>query len=228
MCRPWPASHLPGVQATPYGPNAWLIRFADSVDENSFETGRAITAALEATPPVGLREFVMGYTTVLLIFGEPTVEHRSWDIAAAVKALKAAAKRRIAEAPIKEIPVVYDGPDLKRVAAHNSLGPDDVVKIHSATVYKVHLLGFAPGFPYLGELNSRLHTPRLDSPRTRVPAGSVAIGGAQTGVYSIPNPGGWNLIGRTAVRLFEPDAESDLDSFLLRPGDRVKFVAVTG
>lgn len=214
------------MTATPYGPNAWLIRFADQVNDASYAASRAIAASLEGAPPVGLREFVLGYTTVLLIFGEPTVEHQSWDIAGAVNNLRSAARRRLGAATVKEIPVCYDGPDLQRVAEHNSLSVDEVVKIHSGTIYKVHLLGFAPGFPYLGELDARLHTPRLDSPRTVVPAGSVAIGGAQTGVYSIPNPGGWNLIGRTDVKLFDPEANEDREKFYLQAGDRVKFVPV--
>lgn len=209
----------------PYGPNAWLLRFADAVGDESFAAGRAITRSLETDPPEGLREFVLGYTTVLLIFGEPTVKHRTWDVDAAVRRLTAETRKRQPKATVREIPVVYDGPDLERVARHNSLSVDEVVNIHSGTVYRVHLLGFAPGFPYLGELDSRLRTPRLETPRTEVPAGSVAIGGEQTGVYSIPNPGGWNLIGRTDVKLFDPTADADADKFFLKAGDEVRFVA---
>lgn len=219
-------AHDRRVTVIPYGPNAWLLRFAEQVGDASFKTSRAIAASLESKPPVGLREFVCGYTTVLLIFGEPTVEHQSWDIEAAVKQLRSAARKRPRAAAVKEIPVTYDGPDLERVAKHNSLSVDEVVKIHSGTVYKVHLLGFAPGFPYLGELDPRLHTPRLETPRTTVPAGSVAIGGEQTGVYSIPNPGGWNLIGHTNVKLFDPDIQEDREKFFLQPSDRVQFIPI--
>jgi KipI family sensor histidine kinase inhibitor len=96
-------------------------------------------------------------------------------------------------------------------------------------IYKVYQLGFAPGFPYLGELHHKLCTPRLESPRTHVPAGSVAIGGKHTGIYSVDSPGGWNLIGNTDVKIFDPakaTPEHDEDAFYLKPGDQVQFVSV--
>jgi len=213
------------VKCLPYGPNAWLVHFAEQVDDSAFERGRAISASLENDPPEGLREFVLGYTTVLLIFGEPTVKHQRWDVEGSVERLRSAAEAPVDEAPIKEIPTRYDGPDLQRVAELNSLSVEEVIRLHSERLYKVYLLGFAPGFPYLGDLDKRLHTPRLDKPRTRVPAGSVAIGGEHTGVYSIPNPGGWNLIGRTEVKLFDLSRGDGREAFYLQPGDRVKFVA---
>src|SRR5436309_25603 len=130
--------------------------------------------------------------------------------------------------PLKEIPVRYDGPDLARVAQAHGLKIEQVGKLHSAPIYKVYLLGFAPGFPYLGELDKRLHTPRLPSPRTRVPAGSVAIGGEHTGIYPTETPGGWNIIGHTTVKLFDPTAAGSAGEneamFFLKAGDRVKFV----
>ena len=127
--------------------------------------------------------------------------------------------------PVKEIPVRYEGVDLGRVAEHNRITVEQVVKYHTAPWYKVYLLGFAPGFPYLGELHHKLVTPRLERPRPRVEAGSVAIGGEQTGIYSVASPGGWNIIGRTEIRIFDP-ALSNEDSFFLKQGDRVRFTAV--
>jgi KipI family sensor histidine kinase inhibitor len=127
-----------------------------------------------------------------------------------------------------EIPVRYggeDGPDLARVAEHAGLRPADVVRRHAAGEYIVAMLGFAPGFPYLLGLDPQLATPRLATPRTRVPAGSVAIGGGQTGLYPRTSPGGWNLIGRTDLALFDPRREPPA---LLAPGDRVRFVVVAG
>ena len=194
------------------------------MDDVAFQRGRAIAQSLEKSPPEGLREYISGYTTVLLIFGDPTVKHQEWDIDAAVKQLEQATRGKNEVADLKEIPTTYDGTDLKRVAEHNSLSTDEVIQIHSGTIYKVYMLGFAPGFPYLGGLDSRLHTPRLEQPRTKVPAGSVAIGGEHTGIYSIPNPGGWNLIGRTEVDLFDLERGDNQEAFYLRPGDQVKFV----
>jgi KipI family sensor histidine kinase inhibitor len=127
---------------------------------------------------------------------------------------------------VVEIAVRYggaDGPDLERVAAHAGLSAGEVVARHAASDYTVAMLGFAPGFPYLLGLDAALHVPRRANPRTRVPAGSVAIGGAQTGIYPRELPGGWNLIGCTPLTLFDPCRDQPC---LLAPGDRVRFHAI--
>jgi len=124
------------------------------------------------------------------------------------------------------IPVCYDavfGLDLERVAKMNKLSKTEVIKIHSATEYKVYFLGFLPGFPYLGGLDKRLNTPRLDTPRKRVEQGTVAIGGSQTGIYPSDSPGGWNIIGKTPLHLF--DIMNDSNS-LLKAGDFIKFKSI--
>src|SRR5262249_33523724 len=115
-----------------------------------------------------------------------------------------------------------DGPDLLEVARLTGLPPEEVVRRHVAATYRVYFLGFLAGFPYLGGLPSELAVPRLAAPRTHVPAGSVALAERQTGIYPVPSPGGWRLIGRTPLRLFDPAANPPA---LLRPGDRVRFVA---
>jgi inhibitor of KinA len=211
----------------PYGPNAWLLRFAERLGDNAFARGRAIALELERHPPPGLIEFVPAFTTVLLEFADGCCGERE-RAALAARFIKAC-KARLPTPVLKKIPVVYDGPDLARVAEHNRISVDEVCRRHAATEYKVYALGFAPGFPYLGELDPRLHTPRLDSPRTRVPAGAVAIGGPHTGIYPVDGPGGWNLIGRTTTKLFQlaaasPRAEILEATFFLHPGDRVRFV----
>ena len=126
-----------------------------------------------------------------------------------------------------EIPVCYApelGIDLDAVAAHHGLTTDEVVRLHTASAYRVRFLGFSPGFPYLSGLPPQLATPRLDTPRTHVPAGSVAIGGAQTGVYPLATPGGWRIIGRTPLRLFDADRSP---AALLQMGDRVVFRSIS-
>jgi inhibitor of KinA len=126
-----------------------------------------------------------------------------------------------------EVPVVYGeemGPDLKSVARVHNLTIEEVISLHCEPVYRVYLIGFSPGFPYLGGLSPRLFTPRLSVPRRVVPAGSVAIGGEQTGIYSRTTPGGWHIIGRTTLKLFDPDASSPC---LLKPGDHVVFRPIT-
>ena len=199
------------MKIQPYGPNAVLITFAEKLGDEAFARGRALAHYLEQQPPAGLREYVPAFTTMLLEF-EDQIPDLSFldDVASSEPPL----------APIKEIPVIYNGPDLRRVAEHNNLTIDEVRERHCAVIYKVYMLGFSPGFPYLGDLDPGLHTPRLSTPRTRVPAGSVAIGGQHTGIYPSETPGGWNLIGHTPVKLFDPEPMS----FFLQPGDRVKFV----
>jgi len=123
-----------------------------------------------------------------------------------------------------EVPVRYGGelgPDLEFVASHCGLRVENVIRIHSGKIYSVYMMGFTPGYPYMGKLDDALITPRLETPRTRVPAGTVAIAGSQTGIYSIESPGGWQLIGWTPLKLFDPESESP---FLFSPGDEVKFI----
>jgi KipI family sensor histidine kinase inhibitor len=125
-----------------------------------------------------------------------------------------------------QIPVLYGGdggPDLDHVADHNSLTVDEVVSIHSRPQYLVYMLGFSPGFPYLGGMDERIETPRLDTPRTIIPAGSVGIAEKQTGVYPTATPGGWQIIGLTPLNFFDPDADPPS---LLEPGDLIRFVPI--
>ena len=213
---------------TPYGPDAWLLQFAARLGEKAFHAGQAILADLDRSAPPGLVEYVPGFTTLLLEFTPGS------DLARDPRSLSVrfekALRRKLPAPKRHEIPVCYDGPDLERVARTHRLSEAEVCRRHAAPVYKVYLLGFSPGFPYLGDLDPKLHTPRLAAPRPKVPAGSVAIGGPHTGIYSIESPGGWNLIGRTEVLLFDRPAGhargGAVNPFLLRPGDTVKFVPV--
>jgi KipI family sensor histidine kinase inhibitor len=212
----------------PYGPHAWLLQFADIIGDEAFFRGRLVVAELERHPPAGLLEFVPGFTTVLLEFDPRQTQVETEILPELVKRFHFGALAKLSSAPVKEILVAYDGPDLRRVAEWNDLSPAEVVQIHSAQVYRVYLIGFAPGFPYLGDLDPSLHTPRLDCPRPRVPAGSVAIGGQHTGIYAIDSPGGWNIIGHTSFKVFDPlhlePGASDESMFRLRAGDRVRFI----
>jgi KipI family sensor histidine kinase inhibitor len=125
-----------------------------------------------------------------------------------------------------KIPTLYGGemgPDLVFVAEHNGISIDEVIKIHSGAEYRVYMLGFSPGFPYLGGMPKSIETPRLSSPRTVIPAGSVGIAEKQTGIYPNASPGGWRLIGQTPIRLFDPETYPPA---LLRPGDQVQFVPI--
>jgi KipI family sensor histidine kinase inhibitor len=126
-----------------------------------------------------------------------------------------------------EIPVVYGGeagPDLEDVAAYHDLTGEDIIHLHSSTVYRVYMIGFTPGFPYMGELPQALDTPRRDTPRTHIPKGSVAIAQRQTGIYPVVSPGGWQIIGRTPLELFDPLQDKPS---LLGMGDEVRFVPIS-
>lgn len=197
-----------------------LVYFADEVGEDAFRRGRAVMSALERHPPPGLREYVLSFTSVLLEFdaGQPPAPE------SVVAALAQAAEIHAAAPPApRVIRVCYDGPDLGRVAEHARLSIPDVIELHAAPTYRVYSLGFAPGFPYLGDLDPRLRVPRLPTPRLQVPAGAVAIGGEHTGIYPVASPGGWNLLGHTRTRLFVPEAP-DETKFFLRAGDLVRFL----
>ncbi|MCW5559460.1 MAG: 5-oxoprolinase subunit PxpB, partial [Verrucomicrobiae bacterium] len=206
------------------GPLALRVRFASGVDDAAFQTGRVLAAALESHfHSAGLDvEFVPAFTTLLLIPADAAVKARVMEVLSALPWPPVPGDEEIQGRRI-ELEVGYDGKDLSHVAAYAGVSETEVVALHSAPEYRVHCLGFSPGFPYLGGLNPRLRTPRLPSPRPRVPAGSVAIGGEQTGVYSVDGPGGWNLIGWTPEPIFRPWANALSDIFLMHPGDRVRF-----
>jgi KipI family sensor histidine kinase inhibitor len=209
------------MNCAPYGPTALLFSFAEHVGDEAFAKGSAIALELERNPPAGMVEFVSGFTTVLVIFEDREQRARIAD--ELLRKLQSCVAPVAQPPPAKEMLVVYDGPDLPRVAEAHHLTIPEVPELHAAATYKVYMLGFSPGFPYLGDLDPRLHTPRLASPRTRVPAGSIAIGGSHTGIYPVEGPGGWNIIGHTNVQLFDAKREG-AEMFLLRQGDRVRFV----
>ncbi|AXK71941.1 allophanate hydrolase subunit 1 [Lysobacter sp. TY2-98] len=216
------------------GDAALLIEFDGGIDAATNARVHALANAMTERRVAWIAEVVPAYASVAIHVNEDAFDRVADPLADAEHRLHGLL-RDIATAPPRdrtprcvEIPVHYGGehgPDLHRVADSAGLTVEDAVARHAAGDYTVAMLGFAPGFPYLLGLDPQLSTPRLDSPRTRVPAGSVAIGGAQTGLYPHGGPGGWNLIGRTDLVLF--DARRDPPA-LLMPGDHVRFVAVSG
>jgi KipI family sensor histidine kinase inhibitor len=213
-----------------YGPNSLLFRFAEQVGEEALARQRGIVTDLERHPPAGLVEFVPAFTTILLEFDPKIVPEPKRAAEELLERFEAVGHANLQATTVKEIPVRYDGEDLEAIAKEPAMTVEEVCALHCAPVYKVHMLGFSPGFPYLGDLDPRLHTPRLASPRTKVRAGSVAIGGKHTGVYTVDSPGGWNIIGHTPLKIFDPlrgePNGPDEAMFWLKPGDRVKFVRV--
>lgn len=218
---------MDGLRISSFGPTALVVDFAEEVDAESLARCRGLLNSLDSQPLEGLRDVTPAYCSLLLEFDEAT--DVAGQRAKLEELLKSARPRPREEAALFEIPVCYNGPDLEEFARRNTLSVSNVIELHSAVTYSVFLIGFSPGFPYLGPLDSRLHAPRLDTPRPRVPAGSVAVGGEHTGIYSIASPGGWWLIGTTELQIFSPAKARDAGSaeaFLLRQGDLVKFQPV--
>ncbi len=211
---------------TRYGNDAILVHFATKSDETALQRSRSIVQAFEERTPRYVREFVPGHTSML--FELETIPGTDLPTLAQelVELCGQAIRNKLKPGPVKRIPVRYDGPDLERVAKHNGITVEQVIKYHSATTYKAYLIGFAPGFAYLGSLHPKLVTPRHAQPRAMVKAGSVAIGSTHTGIYPVDTPGGWNLIGWTACVVYDPAAAArgDIDTaFYLRQGDQVQF-----
>jgi KipI family sensor histidine kinase inhibitor len=208
----------------PLGDSAAIIVLGESVDARLAARVQAVTAEIERHPPPGVVDVVPAFASVAVHF-EPAQAAPFETLARELRVLleRAESAQPAGGTRRLEIPVSYGGdlgPDLADVAAHRGLTEAEVVALHAGTEYLVHAIGFSPGFPYLGGMSARLSTPRRSSPRPRVPAGSVGIGGAQTGIYSLSTPGGWNLIGRTPWSLFDPARAAPA---LLRAGDRVVF-----
>jgi inhibitor of KinA len=215
------------VAVSQFGPAGLLVQFAEKVDLESLARCRGLMSSVEEIRLEGLVDVTPAYCSLLLEFEAP--EHASHQFDRVKEWLKSARLQPMEEAPLFEVQVCYDGPDLEELARHNTLSVSNVIELHTAPVYSVFLIGFSPGFPYLGPLDVRLHAPRLENPRARVPPGSVAIGGEHTGIYSIASPGGWWLLGRTNKEIFSKKKARDAGSaeaFLLRQGDSVKFLPV--
>lgn len=216
---------------TPLGDKALRVQVGEKIDEATLARVRAACTAIEAASLPGVRELVPAYTTVTVHYDPAAVAQggaspddlAGWLGLRIEQALAGAAKAKSVKPRLVEIPICYGGdfgPDLARVAQQASMSPEEVARRHAKADYSVAMVGFSPGFPYLIGLPKELATPRHAKPRTLVPAGSVGIAGAQTGIYSLATPGGWNLIGRAAVRLFDPLADPPAT---LQAGDRVKF-----
>lgn len=234
------------VVFVPLGDGAVTVRVGEDIDPAVNDRVRLFAGAVEAAGLPGIMEAATGYHTATVWY-DPVELYRGLD--RVEKLLPAAARREFAslqevvtalladlwerldgcaaeESRLLEIPVVYGGeagPDLAEAAALCGMDAEEYVRIHSGAEYRVYMLGFVPGFPYLGGMPRELAVPRKDTPRVSVPEGSIAVGGGQTGVYPLAVPGGWRLIGRTPVKLFRPEAE---EPCLLRAGDRIRFVPV--
>jgi inhibitor of KinA len=209
------------VRTHPLGEAALLAELGTRLDTALNTRAIALAAALKKRRDV--RQAIAGYSTVTVHFDPDQTSHDA--LTTAIRRLASRRPPMAEPGRLHRIPVVYDGPDLEAVSAVLGLDVAKIVEIHTKTIYRVFFVGFVPGWGYLGPLPEQLELPRRQVPRTKVPAGSVAIAGRQTGIYPLATPGGWHLIGRTSVKLFLPDSEPPS---LFRAGDRVKFFATQG
>jgi KipI family sensor histidine kinase inhibitor len=208
------------------GDTGVIIEFGEGIDPDVNARVRAVAAALKLRPLPGVIETIPTYRSLLLIY-DP-LEILPGAIVDFVKAVESSLGQE-ADAAFRlvEIPVCYGGefgPDIGTVSTNSDLAEEEVIRLHSAPDYLIYMVGFTPGFPFLGGLDPRLFTPRLKTPRMAVPEGSVGIANNQTGIYPITSPGGWQIIGRTPLTLFAPERENP---FLYQAGDRIRFVPVT-
>ena len=228
------------MEIVPLGESAIQIKLGKSIHPDIHRRVKMLLNHLEKHPFPGMIECIPAFASVTVfydplkvrMFGtkHPELTGRSaYEIVSSMlKEMAVKMGQSVDSEPrVVEIPVCYGGefgPDLDDVAAYNQMKPEEVIAIHSGATYLVYMIGFAPGFPYLGEMPKEIATPRRPSPRPSIPQGSVGIAGMQTGIYPISTPGGWQLIGRTPLQLFRPDANPPS---LLQSGDFVKFRSIS-
>jgi KipI family sensor histidine kinase inhibitor len=208
------------------GDAALVVEFGDAIDPAINRRVRGLFLAADSARLAGVRDLVPTYRSLLVCYD---------PLATTFGALReglSALEARLDDTPLPpprvvEIPTAYGGafgPDLGFVASHNGITEDEVVAVHTGTDYLVYMMGFSPGFTYLGGMSDRIAAPRLETPRTAIPAGSVGIAQTQTGIYPVESPGGWRLIGRTPISLFDPSRHPPV---VVDAGDYIRFDAVT-
>jgi len=208
------------------GDSAILIQLGEEIDPAVNRRVHALAGLVEASAIAGIIETVPAYAA-LLVHYDPLVLSFAQIKSILREKMTQIQENESRKPRLVEVSVRYGGElglDLESVASHLGLNVADVIRIHSEKIYTVYMMGFTPGYPYMGKLDDILIMPRLETPRTHVPAGTVAIAGSQTGIYSIESPGSWNLIGWTPLKLFDPNSDSP---FLFAPGDEVKFIPET-
>lgn len=215
---------MENVRFLPCGDQAVTVEWGSTIDEHINRQVHAFARKVEALSHPAITEVVPTYRSATVHYRPEVFSYEELNQLLAPLAQGSAEEAE--ELPVVEIPVCYGGeygPDLLEVAQHCSLTPEEVIARHTAPTYRIYMLGFTPGFPYLGGMDPSIAAPRRKEPRIHIPAGSVGIAGEQTGVYPIVSPGGWQLIGRTPLRLFDPQREQPI---LLSAGAGIRFVPI--
>jgi inhibitor of KinA len=209
----------------PSGDSALIIKTGNEISEDQNFRVRKLLHRIEKEKIEGVVDFIPAYNELMICYDPLTVSlHQLLDTLHSLE--KSQDDIRLAESEIIRVPVLYGGetgPDLNEVAERNRLTSARVIEIHSSADYLVYMLGFTPGFCYLGGMDERIATPRKAKPRLKITAGSVGIADKQTGIYPLDSPGGWQLIGKTPLRLFDPGRDP---VFLFSPGDHIRFYAI--
>ena len=207
------------------GDKGLVVEFGNTISEAVNKKVRNLYLAIQKGHIEGISEMIPTYRSLLIHYNPLEIEiddliEKLMEIEKALDSIDLPKPRII------EIPTIYGGEfgeDINFVSEHNGISVDEVIKIHSSVDYLIYMLGFTPGFPYLGGMAEEIETPRLKIPRTKIPAGSVGIAGKQTGIYPIESPGGWQLIGRTPINLYDPKRQMPI---ILQAGDYIRFIPI--
>ncbi len=216
---------MPDIRILTAGDSALLIEFGKEINP---ETNRKITALVQLMREQhieGIVDVIPAFCSLLINYDPRVLSYEELK-ERMEHLLKMETKTEATRKRIFEIPVCYGGeygPDIENIAEHAGLSIEEVIKIHSSKDYLIYMLGFLPGFTYLGGLDEQIHTPRLASPRLKIRAGSVGIGGSQTGIYPLDSPGGWQLMGMTPVRTYDPERQTPI---LVEAGDYIRFIPI--
>ena len=214
------------IRYRPFGDTGLLLEYGHQISPVIHEKVMAMTRAVKKTSINGLKAVIPTYTSILLLY-EPGLTNPD-QLSRSIENLANVLDVRDMVPPKEiRIPVCYEGEfalDMADLSSTCGISPEEVIQIHSSLEYLIYMVGFTPGFAFLGGLDPRLYSPRLKTPRTKVPKGSVGIANSQTGIYSIDSPGGWKIIGRTPLTLFDPQRS---DPFLYKPGDQIKFIPIS-
>ncbi|WP_085991153.1 5-oxoprolinase subunit PxpB [Oceanobacillus senegalensis] len=213
-------------QIDPIGDKGLRIQLGETISKETNEKIRSLSLLLEKENISGIVEWIPTYTSLSIYYDPYYISYEKLKERIGTLAGKFS-QIELPPAEVMHFPVFYGeemGPDLSNVAKHNGLTEEEVIEIHTGSDYLIFMMGFTPGFPYLGGMSEKIATPRLAEPRLKIPVGSVGIAGSQTGVYSMETPGGWQLIGRTPLELYDPTREKPI---LLQAGNYIRFVQVS-